>query len=91
MSAISGKTLFFNDFICSDFLIKESLLIKHDIPVLNRIVQSFHLELLDWFLIILASQLLLLYTHVTDAINLWLNILVVCFVLFQIFWESSSD
>ena len=37
--------------VCSKFnlLVKESLLIKSDNPVLNRTTKSFSLELFDWF------------------------------------------
>ena len=48
-----------------NLLVKESLLIKRDNPVLNRTTESFPLELFDWFyyhcFLALYQILLLLY------------------------------
>ena len=60
---LAGGTSKFN------FLIKESLSMKHDKPALNWTVKSLLLELFDWFLIILS----LLISSVFTLLDIFIN------------------
>ena len=65
---LAGDTSKFN------FLIKESLSMKHDKPALNWTVKSLLLELFDWFLIILSllvSSIFTLFRYIYQQFELY--------------------